>query len=144
VTLVLDASVALKWFFSQRPNEADTGAALALLKAVGEGVVSLVQPHHFVAEVAAVLARETPLTAQRGLRDLLDIDMQVVDDPHVLVRAVDLATRYELHLFDTLYHAVALETPGAVLVTADQTYLRKAWREGQISALGAFDLAALK
>ena len=138
--LVLDASVALKWFFSQRADEADTGAALALLKALGEGVVSLVQPPHFVAEIAAVLAREAPEQAQACLRDLLDIDMQVIDDPHVMARAVDLASRHKHHLFDTLYHALALETPGAMLVTADGTYLRKASREGQIISLAALCL----
>jgi hypothetical protein len=30
------------------------------------------------------------------------------------------------HLFDTLYHAVALSVPGAVLVTADRRYFAKA------------------
>jgi predicted nucleic acid-binding protein len=142
VKLVLDASVVLKWFFSQRPDEADTGAALALLKAVGEGVVSLVQPPHFVAEVAAVLARESPHDAQRCLRDLLDIDMQLADDPQVMARAVDLSVRYTHHLFDTLYHAVALETPGAVLVTADAAYLRKAAPEGQIVSLMKLQIPA--
>jgi predicted nucleic acid-binding protein len=142
VKLVLDASVVLKWFFSQGPDEADTGAALALLKAVGEGVVSLVQPPHFVAEVAAVLVRESPQDAQRCLRDLLDIDMQLADDPQVMARAVDLSARYTHHLFDTLYHAVALETPGAVLVTADAAYLRKAAAEGQIVSLMKFRLPA--
>ncbi len=140
--LVLDASVVLKWFFSQRPDEADTGAALALLKAVGEGVVSLVQPPHFVAEVAAVLARERPQDAQRCLRDLLDIDIQLADDPQVMARAVDLSARYRHHLFDTLYHAVALETPGALLVTADAAYLRQAAPEGQIVSLMKFRLPA--
>ena len=139
--LVLDASVVLKWFFSQRPAEADTDAALALLKAVGRGSVSLVQPPHFIAEVAAVLAREMPEEAQRSLRDLLDIEMQLVADAHVMARAVDLATRHKQHLFDTLYHALALETPGAVLVTADAIYLRKAVGEGQIAGLRAFSLA---
>jgi predicted nucleic acid-binding protein len=144
VRLVLDASVALKWFFSQRPNlakpETDTAAALALLRAVGEGTASLVQPPHFVAEMAAVLAREAPEQAQACLRDLLDIDMQVIDDPHVMARAVDLASRHKHHLFDTLYHALALETPGAMLVTANGTYLRKASREGQIVSLSALRL----
>lgn len=138
--LVLDASVALKWFFRSDPAEADTDTAMDLLRAVGAGAVRLHQPPHFVAEVAAVLAREMPQSAQLGLADLLDIDMQVIDDPHVMARALDLAARHRHHLFDTLYHALALETPGAVLVTADDTYRRKAAREGQIVSLAAFSL----
>jgi hypothetical protein len=38
-------------------------------------------------------------------------------------------------LFDTLYHAVALDTPEAVLVTADQRHLDAARRHGRIGAL---------
>jgi hypothetical protein len=41
------------------------------------------------------------------------------------------------HLFDTLYHAVALETEGAALVTADDAYRHKALQlgVGQVVAL---------
>ena len=133
--LVLDASVALKWFFRSRPAEADTGVALALLQAVGSGAVTLHQPVHFVAEVAAVLARELPNQALPLLGDLLDIRMQVVDSPAVMARAVELAARHQHHLFDTLYHAVTLETEDALLVTPDAGYLRKAARDGQIISL---------
>jgi predicted nucleic acid-binding protein len=51
---------------------------------------------------------------------------------------LDLALRYRHHLFDTLYHAVALHTPGAVLVTADERYYNKTRLEGQISVLADF------
>lgn len=37
--------------------------------------------------------------------------------------------------------SVALETPGAVLVTADAAYLRKAGRDGQIVSLQRWGLA---
>jgi predicted nucleic acid-binding protein len=39
------------------------------------------------------------------------------------------------HLFDTLYHAVALENEDALLVTADDRYHMKAERYGMIAAL---------
>ena len=35
-----------------------------------------------------------------------------------------MALRLGQHLFDTLYHAVALHTPGATLVTADKRYFK--------------------
>ena len=53
---------------------------------------------------------------------------------------MDLAVRYQHHLFDTLYHAVALHTPGAVLVTADERYYNKTRLEGQIYLLADFKL----
>src|SRR5208282_1664295 len=39
------------------------------------------------------------------------------------------------HLFDTLYHAIALEHAGATLVTADRRYREKAENYGNIVAL---------
>jgi predicted nucleic acid-binding protein len=57
------------------------------------------------------------------------------DDPAVLLRATALAIETDHHLFDTLYHAVALEHDDAVLVTADDRYRRKAERYGMIVAL---------
>lgn len=49
--------------------------------------------------------------------------------------ACTLATDLDHHLFDTLYHAVALDVAGAILVTADNRYLRKAKQVGRICAL---------
>jgi predicted nucleic acid-binding protein len=45
-----------------------------------------------------------------------------------------MAIELRHHLFDTLYHAVALER-GASLVTADDAYFRKAYRLGGIVRL---------
>ncbi|XTI71605.1 hypothetical protein ACQAYK_07835 [Acidithiobacillus sp. AC3] len=44
----------------------------------------------------------------------------------------DHSRRYGHHLFETLYHALALLHPEAVLVTADRRYFVKAQREGSI------------
>ena len=41
--------------------------------------------------------------------------------------------------FDTLYHAVALQTPGGILVTADKVYYKKAKSLGQIQLLEEFE-----
>ena len=111
---------------------------------LGSGAVTLHQPVHFVAEVAAVLARELPDQALSLLGDLLDIQMQVIDNPAVMARAVDLAARHQHHLFDTLYHAVALETEDALLVTADAGYVRKAARDGQIISLAQWGAGAVR
>jgi predicted nucleic acid-binding protein len=67
VILVLDASVVIKWFFRDESNEQHAEQALQILSAVGTGVVMLVQPPHFMAEVSAVLAREKPEQAQADM-----------------------------------------------------------------------------
>ena len=56
-------------------------------------------------------------------------------------RAITLATQLKHHLFDTLYHALALETPSATFVTADRRYFDKAKHLGQITWLPDFVLA---
>ena len=49
--LVVDASVAVKWFLPDSPREPDTDLAAALLRAVGEGRVELLQPPHWLARL---------------------------------------------------------------------------------------------
>jgi hypothetical protein len=46
-----------------------------------------------------------------------------------------LASELKQHLFDTFYHAVALETPDTMLITADGRYLRAARAKGRIMDL---------
>lgn len=140
--VVADASVALKWFFRTRGDEADVGPALDLLKGVADGRVELLEPPHFVAEVAAVLVREVPRTAAANLHDLLAIEMRVDGDETVYDAAMALAMRHKHHLFDTLYHALAPGTPGAQFVTADEGYWRKARGERGIVKLADFALQA--
>jgi predicted nucleic acid-binding protein len=133
--LVLDASVALKWFFGDRPGEDHTAAAAALLVRYGRGEFELLAPPHFTAEVCALLVRESPHSIAANLRDLFALGIGVRDDAAVHARATALSLELRHHLFDTLYHAVALETPGALLITADDTYLRKARAAGRIRHL---------
>lgn len=138
--VVVDASVAVKWFLRDNPDEPHTDLALHLLEQSALGVLPMVQPSHFVAEVAAVLARLKPTEAQDDLFDLLDISFRTLTSPETYATALDLAMRHQHHLFDTLYHAVALHTPNAVLVTADTRYYAKARLEGHISLLADFSL----
>jgi predicted nucleic acid-binding protein len=63
--LVIDASVIIKWLFNDPEREANTEQATALMAAVVRGEHSVVQPRHWLIEVAAVLARETPIAPNR-------------------------------------------------------------------------------
>jgi predicted nucleic acid-binding protein len=132
--LVVDASVAVKWFFPDSVVEADTDKAAELLRAVRDGRVELVQPPHWLAEVLSVIARLRPELAAEAI-DLLDsMELRTVAQAATYKRAAELAIRLDQHLFDTLYHALAIEE-GALLVTADKRYLRKARGPGNIVAL---------
>jgi predicted nucleic acid-binding protein len=135
VIVVLDASVVLKWLLEDPVREPDTEKAFAVIESVVQGHLEVLQPVHWLAEVAAVTARLTPQTAVRDVELLSAMEFPTTDEPIVIRRATNLAIETNHHLFDTLYHAVALEYDDAVLVTADDQYLGKAQNRGRIVAL---------
>lgn len=136
--MVLDASVILKSLFAGSAREELTEEATAVLDAVVSGRISALQPVHWLAEVGAVLARETPKTAERDVALLCGLQLDVVDGPELMQRACRLSIAINQHLFDTLYHAVALENH-ATLISADRRYYRKAKHLGQISYLADWE-----
>ena len=132
---VIDASVATKWFLPDAPDEPDADKSLYLLERAIAGEARFIQPPHWISEVAAVLARRIPATAADNVADMLLFDFYaVVADSRIYRRAVALAQEFDHHLFDTLYHAVALEQK-AVMVTADARYYAKAAALGGILLL---------
>jgi predicted nucleic acid-binding protein len=123
VTLVVDASVVVKWLLSDPDQEAETERATELMQQILDGHEPVLQPVHWLMEVAAALARLSPASVESDVVALQALEVPTADSPQVLVRACRLAIDLNQHLFDTLYHAVALETPDATLVTADDRYL---------------------
>jgi predicted nucleic acid-binding protein len=132
VTVVVDASVVIKWLLQDPEHEADTDKATRLMQSVALGDQVALQPIHWLAEVGAVLSRQSVETAADDVSMLCGLELPISDDPLVLGRGVELAVELKQHLFDTYYHAVALETPDAILITADERYLRVARDKGRI------------
>lgn len=132
--VVIDASVIVKWFLTDSPGESDRGRALEVLEGVRTGALDPLQPPHWLAEVAAVITRLEPKIASRAIALLDAMEFPVLTDVAVYQRAAALAARLDQHLFDTLYHAVALER-NATLISADGRYYRKAHRLGKIAHL---------
>lgn len=135
MTLVVDASVVIKWLLNDPEREAQTGRATQLMQRIAEGREPVIQPIHWLLEVGAVLARINPDGAEEDLAMLQALELGIDDDPLILRRACRLAIELQQHLFDTLYHAIALQTPGATLVTADDRYLRAGGKLGHIVSL---------
>lgn len=135
MTLVVDASVVLKWLLNNPEREAQTERATQLMQRIAEGREPVIQPIHWLLEVGAVLARINPDSAEEDLAMLQALDFGVDDDPLILRRGCQLAIELQQHLFDTLYHAIALQTPGTTLVTADDRYLRAGAKLGHIVGL---------
>jgi len=134
-TVVVDASVVMKWLLPEVPEEPDVAKALELFHQIMEGSITLLQPPHWLAEVGAVLTRLDPENARGHMADLIRMEVPVSAELEVYLRGIKLAGKLSQHLFDSLYHAVALNEPGAVLVTSDSRYYRKAAGEGSIRLL---------
>jgi predicted nucleic acid-binding protein len=135
VTVVIDASVVIKWLLQNPEREPGTDKATQLMELVIKGEQPVLQPTHWLVEVGAVLARESPATASDDVMMLNALELPASDEPQVLRRGIELGIELNQHLFDTFYHAVALENQDGVLITADQRYLRAARTKGQIMDL---------
>ena len=129
---VIDASVIVKWLLQDPQREAGTDKATQLMERVTNGEQPVLQPTHWIVEVGAVLARESPGTAVDDVGMLTALELPTTDDPEVLRRGLELAMELKQHLFDTYYHGVALGTSECTLVTADERYLRAARTKGKI------------
>jgi predicted nucleic acid-binding protein len=135
--LVIDASVAVKWIVGDQPGESDVDRASALLGAIARGAVSAFEPAHWVAEVTGVVVRLKPDRAVAAIALLTHSRFSTTASRVAYRRAAQLSQQLDHHLFDTLYHAVALEE-GATLVTADTAYFGKAKDLGSVELLADF------
>ncbi len=134
MSLVIDASVASKWVLADRAGEFDSDRAALLLQHIVSKNIMLLQPEHWRMEVFATIARLSPERFGETLRLIDTLNVKRQSSKRVLERAVLLSGQLKHHLFDTLYHAVALEH-GATLITADDAYFAKAFRLGNIKLL---------
>lgn len=123
--LILDASVVIKWLLRDPVREHDTEVATRIMDDACCGQHDLLQPPHWLSEVAAVMCRLSPATAVEDVQLLGAMSLPVESNEEVFRKACELSTTLKHHLFDTLYHAVALEMDG-ILVTADEAYWQKA------------------
>lgn len=140
--ITLDASVLIKVLLPEREEETGVSRALALWQRVGAGRIALRQPAHWLAEIAAVLSRLSPGTVLDDVRDLVTMEVPVLEGPEIYRTACRLAVELDHHLFDTLYHAVALESDDGVLITADERYVRKAQAHGRIIRLEDYNVGS--
>ena len=139
IKLVVDASVAVKWFIRDPNEENNVASAADILVGIGKNSIELIQPPHWIAEVTAVLARLQPDLSDDAI-DLLDaMELPTRAESSVYKLASHLATKLNHHLFDTLYHALALQD-NAILITADHRYFRKSVNHGSICMLADLDV----
>jgi predicted nucleic acid-binding protein len=130
MTLVVDASVACKWYLAEPLADLARGLIVS-----GE---RLLAPDLILVEVANVLwqrLRRNEIPREQALlaiRHLPTVPSALVQASGLLSRAVEVAVALDHPVYDGLYLALA-EEESAELVTTDERLLRKvkgtAWRQ---------------
>lgn len=117
---VLDASIAVKW----RLQEHDSAEALSLLADIDARAVEVVAPNTFPVEVAHALTKAERRgliptgEASLGLEDIMTAAVTLFDSIPILPRAVELASKKRIGVYDCLYVAFA-EDLDVELITAE-------------------------
>ena len=122
---VLDSNISLKWVL----NEADSDKARRLRVEYQNQVHELLAPDVFPVEVAHGLAKAERRgilshgDADRLLTNVLSTPPQLHSYLPLLKRALDIASRARIGVYDCLYMALA-EREGSELLTADDCLVR--------------------
>ena len=114
---VIDASVAMKWFLPEPQHE----EALIILQETTQFYV----PEHFFAEMTNILWKKiaqkeiTDREAVHILKKIAQIPWEVIDTRPFLNLALQIAFRWKITTYDSLYFLAALQQK-SVLITADR------------------------
>lgn len=134
--IVLDASVALKWFVDGEPL---VDEARAVLEAIGRDPRPYVVPELFMNEVLAVLSRlphASKTTVREALALVEALGLARVGNGHELLSvAADFACGWAVSGYDAVYLALAALS-GGVWLTAYARAAAKVRRKGLVRILG--------
>lgn len=121
--LVLDVSVAAKWFLLAEEPHKDQ--AMNLLAQSQEGEIEFIVPDLFWAELGNVLCkavrqgRSTAGAAEESLGRAKLLEMPTVSSAELVEEAFEIAQKYGRSFYDSFYVALAVSR-GATLITADE------------------------
>lgn len=125
---VVDASVAIDWV---APDSSAASSSVRLLRRLGSQRAEVFAPRLLVEEISNALIsgirrrRWTGAQADASHDLLLRLPVRIVDDRRDLLRAWELARRYDNHpIYDMIYLALA-ERGGWDLITADLSLRRR-------------------
>jgi predicted nucleic acid-binding protein len=122
--VVVDASVAVKWFLPEK-GETLVSQAVALLNAYDDDQARFVVPDLFYVETASAIwkavraGRVSRAFGDQALVLLMQREFPTVSTLKLLDRAFQIAADYGRTVYDSLYVALAVQT-SAQLITADE------------------------
>lgn len=122
--VVLDASVAVKWF----TEEKSTKSALELRDSYFRGEINLLAPDLLLYEVSNALRYKKGVNAnllKEWVADIIDMQIDLISpNQHVLEKSLENAIEFGITFYDSCYLTLA-ELSGAQLVTADKDFYEK-------------------
>lgn len=122
---ILDASVAIKWFFTDEPGR---DQALLVLQELTENPDEFLVPAFFFYEISAVLTRRSKFDkkmVKESLTALYQMGIATVDLGEELTqKALDIACKYKISFYDAIYVALA-RMMKCTWLTADQKALNR-------------------
>jgi predicted nucleic acid-binding protein len=141
-SLVLDASVAVKWAI---PSTEETliGESLQLLKRFTQGEINFIVPDVFWAEVGNVLwkgvrqRRWPQALAERAASDMRKRNFFTVSSLELLAEALRIALANDRSVYDCLYVALAIQFK-TEMITADERLANALAARLPVKWLGAF------
>ncbi|MBI4480763.1 MAG: type II toxin-antitoxin system VapC family toxin [Acidobacteria bacterium] len=140
--LVIDASVAAKWFLPSS-DEPLADEAAELLRQYARNEVGFIVPDLFWSEFANVLwkavrqGRWTSATAHRALNEMRGRKLTTVAALSLLDEAFTLASSFDHSVYDSIYVALAVSSK-AQLITADEKLANALAARLPVKWLGAF------
>jgi predicted nucleic acid-binding protein len=139
--VVVDASVAVKWFLPEN-GEAFADQALALLDKYDRKEVQFVVPDLFYAEIASAIwkairvGRISRAFGDQALVLLTQREFATVPSLKLLDKAFQIATDHARSVYDSLYVALAVQT-NSQLITADERLANSLAARFPVKWLGA-------
>ena len=134
--IVLDASVALKWFVDGEPLVEN---AREVLDHIERDPRSYIVPELFINELLAVLPRlpgASPASVREALSLVESLGLARIGNGHELIAlAADYACLWKISGYDAVYVALASLT-GGVWLTADARAARKIRKPALVRLLG--------
>jgi len=138
---VLDASVAVKWFSSA--DEKDLKKSLRLRQAHIDNSIALAIPDLLYYELANALRYNpafTPKDVDAAMESIFNLGIETREaNPQLIRNAIVLAYKTGVTIYDACFLSLAQELD-AILITADQSFLRKVSSLNFVQRLSDFDL----
>lgn len=137
--IVLDASVAVKWF----SKEEDADLAIGIRDEHAAGRLTIVSPDLLLYEVSNALRYNPGFGADdvRGaIKDLMDLDLDLVPpNGEILGNAIEHAVKRNITVYDSCYLGLA-ESMGIEFVTGDKKLYRRIKDLGFVKSLKSFSV----